>query len=115
MVAATPPTQAIGRADDTGPGGRTRLSPDHGGTSVVRSGRGGAGGHVPGQQRGGMHEQRLADAAGPTPPHDPTDARPEATLLEYPSVPIGPAEGRLPVPGVGSGVADVRLLGLAPH
>ena len=70
--------------------------------------------HGAGQQRRGVHEQRVADAAVAAPPDDPADARPEAAVLELPPVPLRPPQKDLPVPGPGPGVAHVRLLGVAP-
>ena len=81
----------------------------------LRAGGGGAGGHGAGQQRGGVHEQRAADAAVAAPADDAADAGPQAAVLELPAVPLRAAEGRLPLPGVGPGVAHVRLLGVAPR
>src|SRR5215468_4038647 len=62
-----------------------------------------------------MQEQRAADAAVATPADDATDAGPQAAVLELPAVPLRAAEGRLPLPGVGAGVAHLRLLGVAPR
>ena len=53
-------------------------------------------GHRPGQQRGGVHKQRAADATVAAPADDPADAGFEAAVLEHPSVPPAPAEGRCP-------------------
>src|SRR3954453_7308163 len=62
-----------------------------------------------------MHEQRIADAAGPPPPDDSTDARPEAPVLELPSIPIRSPEEAVPIPGLGAGVAHLRFLGVASN
>ncbi len=70
-------------------------------------GGGGAGSHIPSQQRRGMHEQRVADATISAPADDPADARPEAAVLEYPSVPLGSEEGSMPLPGTGPGTAHL--------
>ena len=86
-----------------------------GGAGQLRAGGGGAGGHGAGQQRGGVHEQRAADAAVAAPADDAADAGPQAAVLELPAVPLGAAEGRLSLPGLGAGVAHLRLLGVAPR
>src|SRR6516165_241702 len=62
-----------------------------------------------------MHEQRVADAAVAAPADDAADVGPQAAVLELPAVPLRAAEGRLPLPGLGAGVAHLRLLGVAPH
>ena len=64
-------------------------------------GGGGARGHVPGQQRGGVHEQRAADAAIAAPANDPADARPEAALLELADRSAGAEQGRCPYQALG--------------
>src|SRR3954452_13981088 len=65
-----------GRAAAAGGGRASRVRPD----------RGDPGEYVPGQQRGGMYEQRVTDAAVEAQADDPTDARPEAAVLEQPCV-----------------------------
>src|SRR4051794_13399893 len=103
------------------PAGRTHLGVDlataSGGcrASRLRPDRGDPGEYVPGQQRGGMHEQRVADAAVAAQADEPTDARPEAALLELPCVEGGQAEGPLPVSETGPAATDVRLLGAPPE
>jgi hypothetical protein len=72
------------------------------------------GGYGPCRQRRGVHEQRVADAAGAAPPDDAADARPEAAVPELPPVPPGPTEGHLPLPGSGPRLAHPRLRGVAP-
>src|SRR5947209_4927621 len=114
VVAPTPAAEALGsdHGGDSSCGAQRRV--ERGGTGVLRPGRGGAGGHGPGQQRRGMHEQRLADAAVAASPDDAADARPEAALLELPAVPLGPSKRHLSLPGTRPGLANVRLLGVAP-
>ena len=103
LVAAAPPVRrqsdplmALVRAV-----GRERPLTERGAVRRYDARVGGAGGHGPGQQRGGVHEQRAADAAVAAPPDDAADARPEAALLELPSVPLRPEEGRLPYRALG--------------
>src|SRR6516164_10309539 len=62
-----------------------------------------------------MHEQRVADAAVAAPADDAADVGPQAAVLELPAVSLRAQEGRLPLPGLGAGVAHLRLLGVAPH
>src|SRR3954447_24695219 len=116
---------ALVAAAASGPGGgasgRARLGRGPGSAlgggraSRLRPDRGDPGQYVPGQQRGGMHEQRAADAAVAAQADDPTDARPEAALLELPCVEGGQAEGPLPVSETGPAATDVRLLGAPPE
>src|SRR5271166_2284398 len=69
--------------------------------------------HGPSQQRGRMHEQRTANAAIASPPHDPTNARSEAPLLELSPIPVWPPEKAVSVPSLGFGITHVRLLDTA--
>src|SRR4051794_27248665 len=114
VVAAAPPADADGPTDSVGAGHRWRPSADRGGRSILRSGRGRAGGHRPPQHRRGVPEQRASDAAVAPPPDDAADARPEATVLELPTISLRPERRHRPLPGVGAGVAHVRLPGPAP-
>src|SRR5271157_5541568 len=60
-----------------------------------------------------MHEQRVANATVASPPHDPTNARSEAPLLELPRLCIWTQEKEVSVPSLGFGIAHVRLLDTA--
>jgi hypothetical protein len=80
----------------------------------LRGGVGGPGGHVSGRQRRGEHERRAADAAVTAQADDAADARPEAALLELPSIRRRSPLGGLPLLGPGPGSAHVRLLDAAP-
>src|SRR5271166_5876175 len=60
-----------------------------------------------------MHEQRTANAAIASPPHDPTNARSEAPLLELSPIPVWPPEKAVSVPSLGFGITHVRLLDTA--
>src|SRR5271166_3889592 len=60
-----------------------------------------------------MHEQRTANAAIASPPHDPTNARSEAPLLELSPIPVWPPEKAVFVPSLGFGITHVRLLDTA--
>src|SRR5262249_39649365 len=58
-------------------------------------GRGGCGAgdpasRLPGQQPGGVHQQRAAHAQSPAPENDPGSAEPETALLELPHRPHRP-------------------------
>ena len=89
-----------------------KLDPELAG--VVPAGRRGAARDGAGQQRGGVHEQRAADAPVAASDGDPGDAGPEAAVLELPRVPRREAERPLPVRAPGAEAAQLRLLGPAP-
>ena len=61
-------------------------------------------------KRGIMSDESRCGSQG----DDAADARPEAAVLEQPPVPLRPTERRLSLPISGPGIADVRLLGIAP-
>src|SRR4051794_28868727 len=87
---------------------RRAPTPRPGRASVLWPHRSDPGGYSPGQQRGRMQEQRLANAAVTAPPDDPTDAQPEAPLLELPPVSLWPQEQEASVPSLGPAIAHVR-------
>src|SRR5271166_1349401 len=60
-----------------------------------------------------MHEQRVANATVASPPHDPTNARSEAPLLELPHLCVWTQEKEVSIPSLGFGIAHVRLLDTA--
>src|SRR5262249_21069938 len=111
MVAPARPARRIGPDHGVAPRGGAGPRVGRAGARQLRGGRWGAGGGGPGQQRRGVPEERAADAAGEAPADDPADARPEATVLELPGVPLRAAEGHLPRPSLGARVAHLRLLG----
>ena len=75
-------------------------------------GGGGAGGHVPGQQRRRVHEQRTPDATVAAQADDAADARPEAALLELPRVPLRPPDEGLPLQRLGLDLPTFDFWGL---
>jgi hypothetical protein len=80
----------------------------------------GADAEVAGAKRQGIDARGPARAAGAAwwraiAAFEEADARPQAAVLELPAVPLRAAEGRLPLPGLGAGVAHLRLLGVAPR
>ena len=85
-----------------------------GGTALLRPGRSGAGELGAGQQRRGVHEQRVTNAAVASRPDNPVNAGPEAAVLERLAVPLQSSEGRQPVSSSQPGVTPKRLLGVTP-
>src|SRR5947209_7789825 len=101
VASAPPPSIAVERTDRGGPRGGTRPRVGRLGADLLRGRSSGAGVDGAGQQRGGVHEQRLADAAVAAQADDAADAGPEAAVLEQPRPGFRPEEGRVSVPASG--------------
>ena len=65
------------------------------------------GGIVARLQFGGVHQQRVANAAGPPPERQPGHAGPQEAVLELPGGQGGQARREVPVPAFGGRVANV--------
>src|SRR3954471_19429722 len=101
LVAPAPPALVVERTDRGRPRGGTGPRVGRFGAGLLRGGGGGAGVGGASQRRGGVHEQRLADAAVTAQADDAGDAGPEAAVLEQPRPGSRPEEGRVSVPAPG--------------